>query len=93
MARLRLKELILLQKLKHAALSGQSGTPRLAEFTLDSIGSQPAFSPLASIDDWATTTEDINVNHTQILNLAEQLDVLSGTEWDISFGLQGDSWT
>lgn len=79
MALLRQRELILLQQLKQAALDRESGTTGIPEFTLESIGSEFAFSPLSSIGDWVGTTEDMNVSHTQTLNLAEQLDVLGGT--------------
>jgi hypothetical protein len=30
-------------------------------------------------------SEDISVNHTQILNLVQHLDVLSCSDWDIDF--------
>ncbi|KAJ5350603.1 hypothetical protein N7541_008330 [Penicillium brevicompactum] len=92
MARLRQKELNLLQQMKHAALSRESGTLGIPEFTPEPPSAMPTFSPLPSTGDWVGTTEDMTVNHTQILSLAQQLDVLSGSDWDINFGIGGDSW-
>lgn len=92
MARLRQKELSLLQQMKHAALSRESGTLGIPEFTPEPPSAMPTFSPLPSTGDWVGTTEDMTVNHTQILSLAQQLDVLSGSDWDINFGIGGDSW-
>lgn len=92
MARLRQKELTLLRQLKQAVLARESGTIDMPEHTPEPASIMPAFSPLPSTGEWVGTTEDINVNHTQILSLAQQLEVLSGSDWDMNFGIGGDSW-
>lgn len=50
-------------------------------------------APYDSLNEWAGTMEDISLSHTQILNLAQQLEDVSGTDLDIHFGFgDNDSW-
>jgi hypothetical protein len=46
--------------------------------TVEMSNSLSNFIPYNSVDEWVGTMEDISLSHTQILSLAQQLDVLDG---------------
>ena len=92
MARLRQKELTLLQRMKEAVIGRETRSSGRPDFSPDPSSTIPAFSPFQSADGWVEASEDISVNHAQILSLAQQLGVLSGSDWDINFGISGGSW-
>lgn len=92
MARLRQKELTLLQEMKEAAIRREAERTDQSDLAPELSSTIHTFSPFESTGECIWSTQDISVDHTQILNLAQQLDIISGSDWDINFGIGGDSW-
>lgn len=92
MARLRQKELTLLQEMKEAAIRRETERTDQSDLAPELSSTIHIFPPFESTGEWIWSTQDISVDHTQILNLAQQLDIISGSDWDINFGIGGDSW-
>lgn len=87
-AQLRLKELDLLQQMTTETMrreARQREEPSV--ITPDATSIVPAFTPYQYTAEWAGTMEDISVSHTQILSLAQQLDGLHGSDFDLDIGI------
>ncbi|OGM44211.1 hypothetical protein ABOM_007690 [Aspergillus bombycis] len=85
-AKQRSKELDLLQRMTQEIVrveQQQLGTHHEDTVSRNDLEQRP--STPDNFASWAIDVEDIDINHTQILNLADQLDVLQESVWGTNF--------
>jgi hypothetical protein len=92
--KIRQKELHLLQDmLKEITAKEGRQIETNTLLTVEMSNSLSNFIPYNSVDEWVGTMEDISLSHTQILSLAQQLDVLDGTDLEMNYASGGnDFW-
>ncbi|PYI33795.1 hypothetical protein BP00DRAFT_338025, partial [Aspergillus indologenus CBS 114.80] len=88
-AALRQKELDLLQRMTGHVVSGESSEADDGRESVSRMVSLPEQTDRAVESEFMMADEEITMSPTQILSLAEHLDLLNESAWDIGFGLEG----